>query len=265
MTHQYNKLDKILAALFHQIYGLRRTYPSALIYAPEDMGECGESRISDIAQIQKWTYLHSTAHLNQTSSLVVSSLLRCAMIATITDHSYYCFSLIAWGRQMSLTLTQSSGVPLPTALVSFMSAANSVTPQQVYTDGFFALHAPLMAMLARSTLELAAKHSVAATGVYLPPIQGKPAVALRISTAPEDATDAYYQELLGISILALLARTMPIHAFSDCLCNIPSTPGALACGGSDGSPATWFSLAGTPGRSGNATPTSYSYLDALSP
>ena len=31
-----------------------------------------------------------------------------------------------------------------------------------------------------------------------------------------DATDAYYQELLDISISALLAQTMPIHAFSDC-------------------------------------------------
>jgi hypothetical protein len=35
---QYQELDKTPAELFRQIYGLRRTFPSDLIYAPEDLG-----------------------------------------------------------------------------------------------------------------------------------------------------------------------------------------------------------------------------------
>jgi hypothetical protein len=54
--HQYSELDKIPAPLLRHIYGLRRTFPADLIYAPETVGGCGESRLSDIAQLQKWTY-----------------------------------------------------------------------------------------------------------------------------------------------------------------------------------------------------------------
>lgn len=50
--HQYRELDKAPAELLRQIYGLRRTFPTDLIYAPEDVGGCGESRISDATQLR---------------------------------------------------------------------------------------------------------------------------------------------------------------------------------------------------------------------
>ena len=38
---QYDELDKVPTALLRQIYGLRRCFPTDLIYAPEDVGGCG--------------------------------------------------------------------------------------------------------------------------------------------------------------------------------------------------------------------------------
>ncbi len=46
-TKQYLELDRIPTELLRQIYGLRRTSPQELIYAPENVGGCGETRISD--------------------------------------------------------------------------------------------------------------------------------------------------------------------------------------------------------------------------
>ncbi len=111
---QYQELDTIPAALLRQVYGLRCTFPSDLIYAPEDMGGCGETRISDAVQLQKWTYLHSLAHTGCTS--VVTSMLQRALTASITDRSVYCTSLVAWGRRMGLTLYQAPPAPIPHAL-----------------------------------------------------------------------------------------------------------------------------------------------------
>ncbi len=52
-------------------------------------------------------------------------------------------------------------------------------------------------------------------GVHLPPAHRLLAVALRISTHPGSASNAYYQELLGISVSVLASRTMPLAAFLD--------------------------------------------------
>jgi hypothetical protein len=126
---QYQKLDKIPAALLRQIYGLRRTFPSDLIYAPEEMGGSRESRISDAAQMQKWTYFHSLAHIGHPSATVVTSMLKRALTATITDKPVYCTSLVAWGRRMGLTLS-----PIPYALSQFIAATSTTAPRPVYTD-----------------------------------------------------------------------------------------------------------------------------------
>jgi hypothetical protein len=101
---QYDDLDKVPTALLRQIYGLRRCFPTDLLYAPEDIGGCGESRLSDVAQLQKWQYLHTLSHINHAAADVINSLVLRATRATITDPSYYCSSLVAWGRQMELTL-----------------------------------------------------------------------------------------------------------------------------------------------------------------
>ncbi len=54
---QYLLLDKKPTSLLRQIYGLWRTFPTALIYTPPSLGGCGEEWISDTSQLQKWTYL----------------------------------------------------------------------------------------------------------------------------------------------------------------------------------------------------------------
>jgi hypothetical protein len=213
---QYQELDKIPAELFRHIYGLRRTFPSDLIYAREDLGGCGESQISDAAQLQKWTYLHSLAHNGHRSAFVVASLIQRALTASITDPPVYCTSLVAWGKQLGLTLHQATPALSPPALSHFIAAASSTIPRPIYSDGFFMVDSPLLDMLTRSSAELTAGHAVVATGVYLPPVNGLPAVALKISNPVGSASDAYYQELLGIAVSILTSRTTSLIAYADC-------------------------------------------------
>ncbi len=75
--------------LFRQIYGLRRTFPIDLIYSPEDVGGCGKSRLSDIAQLLTFNlspWLKSCGHC--------LSLLRRALNASVTNSPFYCTSVI---------------------------------------------------------------------------------------------------------------------------------------------------------------------------
>jgi hypothetical protein len=226
-TSQYQALDKVPAELFRQIYGLRRTFPSALIYAPENVGGCGEARISDAAQLQKWKYLHTVAHLGSKSADVVSDLLLRAQQATPMDPTVYCTSLVEWGTRMGLSLSQAPYVALPQPLLDFFMCAAAPCPRRVYTDGSFTVDAPLLDVLSLSTPELTHAHGQAATGVYLPPSQGKEALALIVRTPSQVATDAYYQELLGTTISMLLSRHTPLLAFSDCSSAIRRTQQAL--------------------------------------
>ncbi len=59
--------------------------------------------------------------------------------------------------------------------------------------------------------------------MYLPSSNGAPSLALLIRTPKERASDAYYQELLGTSVLMLLAQETPIDAFSNCSLAIKRT------------------------------------------
>jgi hypothetical protein len=97
-TQQYIELDKIPTALLRQVYGLRRCFPIDLIYVPEEVGGCGETRISDTAQLHKWQYLYSLAHLGSTSSSASTALIRRALAAGPTDPSSYCTSLVKLGE-----------------------------------------------------------------------------------------------------------------------------------------------------------------------
>jgi hypothetical protein len=63
-------------------------------------------------------------------------------------------------------------------------------------------------MLSLTATKISARFTKAATGIYLPPSDGAPAVALIIRTQQGDTTGAYYQELLGIAV-ATLASTVP--------------------------------------------------------
>jgi hypothetical protein len=117
---------------------------------------------------------------------------------------------------MGLTLHQASQAPIPESLQQLMAATYAVEPRPIYTDGSFAVDALLLASLTQSPADFTSQFAVAATGVYLPQANGAPAVALRFSTPIGSASDAYYQELLGISLSMLLSRATPLIAYSDC-------------------------------------------------
>ncbi len=134
--------------MLRQIYCLRRTFPPDLIYAPENLGGCGETRISDGAQLQKWTYLHSLSHNGGAPGAVVTSLLQRALLASITDFPVFCIiSLVTWGKSMGLTLHQATPALLPSALTHFLAATQAPITRPIYTDGSFTVDSSLMAVL----------------------------------------------------------------------------------------------------------------------
>jgi hypothetical protein len=106
---QYQELDRAPAELFRNIYGLRRTSPTALIYAPRAVGGREEQRISDAAQLQKWQYLHSTAHSAQT----VTALLHRALSATPADPPLLLYELDRMGTQDGLNAPSDLGAGPP--------------------------------------------------------------------------------------------------------------------------------------------------------
>jgi hypothetical protein len=61
-----------------------------------------------------------------------------------------------------------------------------------------------------------ANSAAAATGIYLPPYLGSESFALLVRTPRANATDAYYQELLGISVTTMLSLKKTVSAYSDC-------------------------------------------------
>ncbi len=72
---QYRNLDKIPYQLLKQIYGLRLTFPLALIYTPDALGGCEAKSISDSIQLTKWKYLHSAIHLGDLAKATTNALL----------------------------------------------------------------------------------------------------------------------------------------------------------------------------------------------
>lgn len=118
--------------------------------------------------------------------------------------------------------------PLLQALQQFIAQASARPLPKVYTDGSFAINAPLLDTLALLAHELTKWHSKSATGEYVPPVAGMDALALLIDTPSTHATNAYYQELLGISVSMLLSQKTPVSAFSDCASAITRAHQALS-------------------------------------
>lgn len=135
--------------------------------------------------------MHLPAHNGGSSAAVAALLLDRALKASITAPPVFCTSLVTWGKSIGLTLHQAAPAPLPPTLNRFLAAAQDPLPRPIYTDGSFTVDSPLMAALTQSPIEQAMKHAVAATGVYLPPAYGLPALALRIVTPTGGAPDAY--------------------------------------------------------------------------
>ncbi len=73
-----------------------------------------------------------------------------------------------------------------------------------------------LASLTLSRTDQTAQYGRGATGIYVPPSQGRPALALQLTTPMGRVTDAYYQKLLGTAMEALLVQNTPTHAYSDC-------------------------------------------------
>ncbi len=87
----------------------------------------------------------------------------------------------------------------------------------IYTDGSFELvRVQLLAALKLSRTDQTAQYGRGATGIYIQPTGGHPALALQLTTPTGRATDAYYQELLGTAMGALMVQHNTICAYSDC-------------------------------------------------
>jgi hypothetical protein len=242
-TLQYQALDNTGGTLPPHIYGLQRTSPPDLIYAPENVGGCGETRISDNAQLQKWKYLlHSVAHLGSQSADVVSELLLRALDAAPTDPTVYCTSLVEWGKGMGLSLTQAPNMALPQPILHFFTRAATLRPRRIYTDGFFTVAAQLLDVLSMSTTELTHAHGQAATEVYLPSYQGREALALIICTPLTNRDGCLLSGAAGHNHLnAPIAVHTPVSLLGLLLCNPQDTAGLLHPGLSGGLPPTWRS------------------------
>ena len=214
---QYRKLDKAATGLHRHIYGLRQTFPGGLIYAPIEMGGCGEMRINDIAQMQKWTYLQSVAHTNRHSRHIVGSLIDRALFETLVSPTFYCSSLLEWGRTIGLELYETRRQRMPEAMASFLRTIALLGPIDLYSDGSFDISsAPLSDALTEHRRNLTLQYGRAATGVYIPASGAHPAHAMQLLMPRGKASDAFYQELLGIDVGTLLAQTNEVTAYSDC-------------------------------------------------
>ena len=157
------------------------------------------------------------AHLGNSSSQVVEDLICRAQRNTILSPSRYCSSLLDWGRQLGLSLSNPPPTPLPQGVVDFIAALTAKGQVTVYTDGSFELvRVPLLSALTLSKTDQTAHYGRGATGIYVPPSASHPAIALQLTTPLGRATDAYYQELLGTAMGALMVQHTPINAYSDC-------------------------------------------------
>jgi hypothetical protein len=68
----------------------------------------------------------------------------------------------------------------------------------------------LLAALILSKTDQTAQYGRGAAGIYVPPTAGHPELALQLTAPLGRATDAYYQEILGTAMGALMLQSMPI-------------------------------------------------------
>ncbi len=140
---QYRNLDKIPYQLLKQVYGLRLTFPQALIYAPTALGGCGAKSISDSIQLTKWKYLHSAIHLGGLAKATANALLTRGSITPRQSSNLTCYtdSLLQWAAQFGLTLHQhlSSPAPPPIQQLRTLLTTQTTTPITIYGDGSYTL------------------------------------------------------------------------------------------------------------------------------
>jgi hypothetical protein len=154
-------------------------------------------------------------HLGNSSSQ--DDLICRAQRNTILSPSRYCSSLFDWDHHLGLSLARSNPTHLPQGVVDFIQALTNKGQVTVYTDSFIKfMRVPLLAALTLSKTDQTAQYGRGATSIYVPPSTGHPAIELQLTTPLGRATNAYYQELLGKAMGALMVQHAPICAYSDC-------------------------------------------------
>jgi hypothetical protein len=220
---QYRDLEKIPYQLLKQIYGLRLTFPQALIYTPTALGAYGEKSISDSIQQTKWKYLNSAIHLGGLAKTTTDSLIaRGSKLPRLPTH--LTDSLHQWAAQIGLTLTQHVSSPLPPQLqqIREILSTPSSTPIQIYGDGSFTLNPTtcLQHHLAFPPFDIRASLGKSATGITITHINSTgTSTTLQICIAPSSepcTTTPLFHELLSISFAStVLPPASTAHLYSD--------------------------------------------------
>ncbi len=88
-----------------------------------------------------------------------------------------------WGKQLGLTLSQVVPSSLPQGVLDFLAAMTTTDTTVIYTDGSFDLvHVPLLDALTAPRTVQTTRYGRGATGIYSPPQDRPPALALQPTT-----------------------------------------------------------------------------------
>ncbi len=167
-----------------------RILPTYLIYAPLKVGGCGEHRISDAAQLQKWSYqLNSVCHLNPASKAVVH--LSSTAHSTPPLPTHFATALVSFNMVPQLA-SLSNRLPTPQChqqskpfdrlwqpLAMWTSTQTALLPSKFHPQppSSFSTH-PI------SNISNTRDHGVGATGIDICPKQSLPPMALKLVAPP---------------------------------------------------------------------------------
>ena len=71
---QYQELDHSLSAIFRKATRNQRSFPTALLYLPTNLGGLGLKRLSDLVQMEKWSATHRMIRCGGTIQTVVQGI-----------------------------------------------------------------------------------------------------------------------------------------------------------------------------------------------
>ena len=73
---QYQELDHSLSAIFRKATRNQRSFPTALLYLPTNLGGLGLKRLSDLVQMEKWSTIHRMIRCGGTIQTVVQGIVK---------------------------------------------------------------------------------------------------------------------------------------------------------------------------------------------
>jgi hypothetical protein len=222
---QYRDLDKIPYQLLKQIYGLRHTFPQALIYTPVALGGCGGKSISDSIQLTKWKYLHSSIHLGGLAKSTANDLLLRGSTTprSSSRHTCYTDSLLQWATQIGLSLHRHISSPAAPQIQNLRAllAEPSLSPIQIFGDGSFTLRpATCLEHLTTIPADLRTNLGNGATGLTITRTTPKGTatnIHIRLASPTETClTTPLFHELLSICFASsILPPTTNADIYSD--------------------------------------------------